>query len=162
MVVTNMWGNVDPETGASREEQLAAESVKPAPDKDVQLLRHYNTTESAHDIIRAVLRNRQTVPEVQQELVDERGCFLGQLWEKESIGGRRAHESARAVGLRVGKRPGKLKGQGEGSGVAGGGRDRPTSGDRHRETGDSQVGGQVAAGRPRAIIGRGNVRFNQN
>lgn len=75
MVVTNMWGNVDPETGASREEQLAAEAVKPAPDKDVQLLRHYNTTESAHDIIRAVLRNRQTVPEVQQELVDEGGVF---------------------------------------------------------------------------------------
>lgn len=71
MLTTNMWGNVDPEVGAFREGQLAAEFVKPALDKGAQLLRHYNTTESAHNIIRAILRNRQAALQVQQELVDE-------------------------------------------------------------------------------------------
>ena len=85
MVETNLWrpnfeerrahdehvGNVDPEVGAFREGQLAAEFVKPALDKGAQLLRHYNTTESAHNIIRAILRNRQAALQVQQELVDE-------------------------------------------------------------------------------------------
>ena len=71
VLTTNMWGNVDPEVGAFREGQLAAEFVKPALDKGAQLLRHYNTTESAHNIIRAILRNRQAALQVQQELVDE-------------------------------------------------------------------------------------------
>lgn len=71
MLMTNMWDKEDPAVGAARERQLAVEFVKPALDNGAQLLRHYNTTESAHNIIRAILKNHQTVLQVQQELVDE-------------------------------------------------------------------------------------------
>ena len=75
MLVTNMWGNVDPEVGVAREQQLAREFVKPALDKGAQLLRHNDTTESAHEIIRSILKNRRAVLQVQQELVDEKREF---------------------------------------------------------------------------------------
>lgn len=75
MLATNMWGNVGPEIGAAREQQLAAEFVRPALDKGAQLRRHYDTTESAHQIIRAILNNRRGVLQVQRELVDEEREF---------------------------------------------------------------------------------------
>jgi hypothetical protein len=71
VLTTNMWENVDSEVGATREGQLAAEFVKPALDKGAQLLRHHNTTQSAHDIIRAILKNHRTALQIQQELIDE-------------------------------------------------------------------------------------------
>jgi len=75
VLATNMWGNVDPGVGADRERQLAAEFVKPALDKGAQLHRHYDTTESAHQIIRAILDNRREPLQVQRELIDERREF---------------------------------------------------------------------------------------
>ena len=75
MLATNMWGNVDLETGAAREQQLAAEFVKPALDQGARLHRHYDTTESAHQIIRAILANHRKVLQVQRELVDEKREF---------------------------------------------------------------------------------------
>ena len=75
VLATNMWGNVGPEIGAAREQQLAAEFVRPALDKGAQLRRHYDTTESAHQIIRAILNNRRGVLQVQRELVDEEREF---------------------------------------------------------------------------------------
>ena len=73
MLTTNMWGNVTPEIGAAREQQLAAEFVMPALVGGAQLHRHHDTTESAHQIIRAILNNHrtQTPLQVQRELVDE-------------------------------------------------------------------------------------------
>jgi len=72
-----MWGNVTPGIGVTRERQLATEFVKSALDKGAQLRRHYDTTESAHQIIRAILNNHQTrIPlQVQRELVDEKREF---------------------------------------------------------------------------------------
>lgn len=75
VLMTNMWGNVDPEVGAARERELAEEFVRPALDQGAQLLRHYNTTKSAHDIIRAILNNPRTALQVQQELIDENREF---------------------------------------------------------------------------------------
>jgi len=77
VLATNMWGNVTPETGATREQQLATEFVKPTLDKGAQLHRHYDTTESAHQIIRVILNNHQTQTplQVQRELVDEKREF---------------------------------------------------------------------------------------
>ena len=75
VLVTNMWGNVNPNLGATREQQLAAEFVRPALDKGARLLRHHDTTESAHRIIRAILDNRRTTLQVQRELVDEKREF---------------------------------------------------------------------------------------
>lgn len=75
VLVTNMWGNVTPEIGVTREQQLATEFVKPVLDKGAQLRRHYDTTESAHEVIRAILNNHQTPLQVQRELVDEKREF---------------------------------------------------------------------------------------
>jgi len=75
MIATNMWGNVDTEMGAAREQQLVAEFVKPALDKGAQLCRHYDTTESAHQVIRAILDNHREALQVQRELVDEQREF---------------------------------------------------------------------------------------
>ena len=77
ILATNMWGNVIPEIGAIRERQLATEFVKSALDGGAQLHRHYDTTDSAHQIIRAILNNHQTrTPlQVQREIVDEKREF---------------------------------------------------------------------------------------
>jgi len=75
VLITNMWGNVTPEVGASREKQLATEFVKPALDKGAQLRRHYDTAESAHQIIREILDNHRVPLQVQRELVDEKREF---------------------------------------------------------------------------------------
>ena len=77
VLVTNMWGDVTPETSDTRERQLATEFVKPVLDKGAQLHRHYDTTESAHQIIGVILNNHQTrTPlQIQRELVDERREF---------------------------------------------------------------------------------------
>lgn len=75
VLVTNMWGNVEPGVGADRERQLAAEFVKPALDKGARLHRHHDTTESAHQIIQAILDNRREPLQVQRELIDERREF---------------------------------------------------------------------------------------
>jgi hypothetical protein len=75
VLATNMWGNVNPEVGATREQQLVAEFVKPALDAGAQLHRHHDTTESAHEIIRAILSNHRETLQVQQELVDEKREF---------------------------------------------------------------------------------------
>ena len=69
-IMTNMWGKVTTEVGTSREEELASSFFKPALDKGAQLLRHSDTIESAHDIIRTVLRNRQVTLQIQEEMVD--------------------------------------------------------------------------------------------
>ena len=83
MLTTNMWGNVTPEVGAAREQQLATEFVMPALVGGAQLHRHYDTTESAHQIIRAILNNRGTrAPlQVQRELIDE-----GREFDRTTVG----------------------------------------------------------------------------
>jgi len=99
VLMTNMWGNVDPIVGAAREQQLAAEFVKPALDQGARFLRHYNTTESAHDIIREILKNRRTALQVQEELVDE-----GREFDQTTLGGginREVEESTRRLERRV-------------------------------------------------------------
>ena len=100
MLMTNMWDQVDPGVGAVREQELAAEFVKPALDNGAKLLRHYNTTESAHVIIRAILDNRRTALQVQQELVDERREF-----DRTTVGeeiNREVEESTTRLRQRVG------------------------------------------------------------
>ena len=99
VLTTNMWGNVEPAVGAAREQQLAAEFVKPALDKGAQFLRHYDTTGSAHDIIRAILKNRRTALQVQEELVDEKREF-----DRTTVGeaiNREVGESARRLEWQV-------------------------------------------------------------
>ena len=70
-LVTNMWGEVSQEDGEEREEELITDFLKPALDKGAQIARHYNTVQSAHDIIRGIIRNQPAPLQIQREIVDE-------------------------------------------------------------------------------------------
>ena len=69
--MTNMWGKVTPEVGEARERQLSTRFFKSAIDKGSRLLRHDNTVESAHAVIRAILNNHPLPLQIQEELVDQ-------------------------------------------------------------------------------------------
>ena len=71
ILVTNMWGDVSPSVGEARERELVQEFFKPVLDKGAQLARHHNTTKSAHDIIRCIMKNQPIALQIQRELVDE-------------------------------------------------------------------------------------------
>ena len=72
VLVTNMWGEVPLDIGESREKELSSNFFKPVLDKGAQMARHQNTEQSAHDIIRMIMKNRPVVLQIQRELVDER------------------------------------------------------------------------------------------
>ena len=59
VIVTNMWGEVDPEVGEARVAELMEEDIffKPALEGDAQIARNENTATSAQEIIRLVLDN---------------------------------------------------------------------------------------------------------
>ena len=71
ILVTNMWGDVTQDVGEARENELTTNFFKPVLDKGAQLARHHNTAQSAHDIIRRIMRNRPIPLQIQRELVDE-------------------------------------------------------------------------------------------
>jgi hypothetical protein len=65
-----MWGNVEQGVGEARERELADVHFKPALDKGAQLVRHHNTKQSSHDIIRRIIKNNPAHPQIEEELVD--------------------------------------------------------------------------------------------
>ena len=71
VLATNMWGEVSPEDGQDRENQLISKFFKPVLEKGAQMDRHLNTVESAHDIIRKMIKNHPFALQIQWELVDE-------------------------------------------------------------------------------------------
>ena len=73
VVVTNMWGEVDPQTGNDREAELMREDIffKPVLEKGAKMARHQNTAPSAEDIVRLILDNHPLPLRIQEELVDE-------------------------------------------------------------------------------------------
>ena len=72
VLVTNMW-NEDPQNvNEAREKELSGKFFKPALDKGAQMVRHQNTAQSAHDIVRRIMNNHPLVLQIQRELVDER------------------------------------------------------------------------------------------
>ncbi|KAF9781313.1 P-loop containing nucleoside triphosphate hydrolase protein, partial [Thelephora terrestris] len=73
VIVTNMWGEVDPQTGNEREAELRGEDIffKPVLEKGSQMARHENTVPSAETIIRLILNNHPMPLRIQEELVDE-------------------------------------------------------------------------------------------
>jgi len=74
VMVTNMWGEVDPHVGDAREAELVKEDnfFKSFLDNGAQIARHNNTIASAKDIIRLVLDNHPLPLRIQVELVIER------------------------------------------------------------------------------------------
>jgi len=57
VIVTNMWGEVDPQVGEAREAKLKDTFFKPVLDKGAQIARNENTVTSAHRIIRLILND---------------------------------------------------------------------------------------------------------
>ena len=72
IIVTNMWGRVEEGVGEAREKELAGVYFKIALEKGARLARHQNTTQSAHEIIRHIMKNDPAPLLIQRELVDER------------------------------------------------------------------------------------------
>ena len=73
IIVTNMWGDVTEDIGGAREKELSESELffKPALEKGARMMRHNNTVESAHRIIRSLLGMKPQVLAVQHEVVDE-------------------------------------------------------------------------------------------
>jgi hypothetical protein len=73
VIVTNMWGEVDPRVGDAREAELIREDIffKPVLDKGGQMARHKNTVPSAENVIRLILDNHPLPLRIQTELVTE-------------------------------------------------------------------------------------------
>ncbi|KAH8818761.1 P-loop containing nucleoside triphosphate hydrolase protein [Flagelloscypha sp. PMI_526] len=76
VIVTNMWGEVKTETGEARETELRSLEhpplFKPVLDKGAVMLRHSDTLDSAHDILRHILKNHPEPLQIQREMVDEK------------------------------------------------------------------------------------------
>ena len=72
VLVTNMWKEDSQVVNKAREKELSSRFFKPALDQGAKMVPHHNTTKSAHDILRRVVKNQPAVLQVQQELVDER------------------------------------------------------------------------------------------
>jgi DNA repair exonuclease SbcCD ATPase subunit len=73
IIVTNRWGEVDPQVGEAREAELIREDdfFKPVLDKGAQTARHENTVPSAERIIRLILKNNPLPLQIQMELVKD-------------------------------------------------------------------------------------------
>ncbi|KAF8170412.1 hypothetical protein BJ912DRAFT_1066593 [Pholiota molesta] len=65
VILTSMWGDVTCEVGEALLE------------KDALLLRHENTTQSAHAIVQHIIQNRPYSLQIQRELVDEKKDISG-------------------------------------------------------------------------------------
>jgi len=72
VIVTNMWGKVAPEVGTAREQELADSFFKSALEKGARFLRHDDTIESAHEVIRTVLANQRVTLQIQEEMGEDR------------------------------------------------------------------------------------------
>ena len=97
ILVTNMWG-VDPQDiNEARERELAGKFFKPALDKGAQMARHYDTAESAHEIIRRIVDNHPVALQIQRELVDEHkdigGTTAGDTVDRELEGQIKRHQA---------------------------------------------------------------------
>ena len=71
VIMTNMWGKVTQEVGIAREQELVSDFFKPALDNGALFVRHEDTIESAHNIIRAILDTRGVTLRIQKEIVDQ-------------------------------------------------------------------------------------------
>lgn len=73
VIVTNMWGEVKQEVGESRECELVENELffKASLEKGAHLVRHDNTVESAHRILREIMGFPPQALLIQRETVDE-------------------------------------------------------------------------------------------
>ncbi|KAJ2930867.1 hypothetical protein H1R20_g6235, partial [Candolleomyces eurysporus] len=76
VLVTNMWGSVNPQVGAQREQELLTQDdlgFKSALEKGAKMMRHDGSGQSVSDILRYILGNNNPMAlQIQREIVDER------------------------------------------------------------------------------------------
>ena len=71
VIVTNMWNDDSQEINEVRERGLSTKFFKPALNVGARMVRHENTVESSHNIIRRVMENNPAPLRIQQELAIE-------------------------------------------------------------------------------------------
>ncbi|EKM58620.1 uncharacterized protein PHACADRAFT_140673 [Phanerochaete carnosa HHB-10118-sp] len=73
LIATNMWSDVNPTLAAQREREMAEKDIffKSAIEKGARMVRHDNTVESAHRIIREIMGFTPAPLQIQRETVDE-------------------------------------------------------------------------------------------
>ena len=86
ILVTNMWEDVPEGVGEAREQELITNFFKPALDEGAQYACYHNTAESAHDIIRHIMKNTLIPLQIERELVDERMDIANTAAGKELTG----------------------------------------------------------------------------
>ncbi|GJE89978.1 hypothetical protein PsYK624_060970 [Phanerochaete sordida] len=76
-LVTNMWGEVEPELGAAREAELRTDDLLFAPvlRAGAVMLRHDGTRAGAQAVLARLVDNSPRALRIQRELVDERKNF---------------------------------------------------------------------------------------
>jgi hypothetical protein len=75
VIATTMWGYVNPEEGAAREEELKEDYWKDLMDVGCRTVRFKRTHESAWDIIGSMLKNSSTTLLVQEEMAGPQKSF---------------------------------------------------------------------------------------
>ena len=97
VLVTNMWTRDPRDINEAREIELSSKFFKPVLDKGAQLIRHYDTAQSTHDIIRRIIANHPAVLQIQRELVDERRDIIdtsaGQAVSRELVEQTKRHRA---------------------------------------------------------------------
>lgn len=79
LIVTTMWGLVDPAVAEARETELKTDArlFKPVLDKGAVMARHDNTRQTAHAIIHRILQNHPLPLQIQHEM-GEQGLDISQ------------------------------------------------------------------------------------
>jgi len=90
VLTTTMWDLVPLPIGESLENKLSSMCFNEAIEKGAQIVRHYNTPQSAHDVIRTIVKHPPVVLQIQQEMV-ERGKAVneteaGKAFERHAAG----------------------------------------------------------------------------
>ena len=73
VIVTNMWGEVSPEKGQEREQELAnnVKFFKNACDRGANMCRHDNTIESAVAILHGIMSKQPVLLGIQDKIVNQ-------------------------------------------------------------------------------------------
>ena len=97
VLVTNMWGATSRQVGEAREKELPTNIFKLALGKGAQMVRYHDTVQSAHDIIRMIMKNRPIALPIQRELVTEQKGVIdttaGKVINRESEGQIRRYQA---------------------------------------------------------------------
>jgi hypothetical protein len=138
ILVTNMWGDVSRNVGEDREQELSKEIFRPVLDKGAKMVRHYDTWQSAHDIIREILENQPVTLPIQVELVDEGKNVVdtaaGEVVNRDLKELAKKHEATLREVQEDMKQALKRKDEGEGAGI-GGASERNEGADREGQEG---------------------------